>query len=148
MDAGAVGPCPGDRWTGATGFIHDNVRAAMQKHPAPEDCEYYLCGPPVMISAVLATLARLGVEVAGFDAAAMPTAPILPPSVERLLTDDDYYKRINLMALRNTRIGNLLGLSSLTLPLPEPGCGLMLFGKPFGEGALCRLGAAAEKALA
>ena len=34
----------------------------MQDHPAPEDCEYYLCGPPVMISAVLATLARLGVE--------------------------------------------------------------------------------------
>jgi Na+-transporting NADH:ubiquinone oxidoreductase subunit F len=31
-------------------------------HPAPEDCEYYLCGPPVMISAVLATLTRLGVE--------------------------------------------------------------------------------------
>ncbi|MGV0877837.1 NADH:ubiquinone reductase (Na(+)-transporting) subunit F [Martelella sp. FLE1502] len=55
-------PAPGDRWTGATGFIHDNVRAAMQNHPAPEDCEYYLCGPPVMISAVLATLARLGVE--------------------------------------------------------------------------------------
>ncbi len=92
--------------------------------------------------------AKWALRVAGFDAAAMPTAPILPPSVERLLTDDDYYKRINLMALRNTRIGNLLGLSSLTLPLPEPGCGLMLFGKPFGEGALCRLGAAAEKALA
>lgn len=55
-------PAPGDRWTGATGFIHENVRAAMQKHPAPEDCEYYLCGPPVMISAVLTTLAQLGVE--------------------------------------------------------------------------------------
>lgn len=55
-------PAPGDRWTGATGFIHENVRAAMQRHPAPEDCEYYLCGPPVMISAVLSTLQRLGVE--------------------------------------------------------------------------------------
>lgn len=55
-------PAPGDRWTGATGFIHDTVRLALQTHPAPEDCEYYLCGPPVMISAVLATLARLGVE--------------------------------------------------------------------------------------
>lgn len=55
-------PAPGDRWTGATGFIHDSVRRAMAGHPAPEDCEYYLCGPPVMISAVLATLERLGVE--------------------------------------------------------------------------------------
>lgn len=55
-------PAPGDRWTGATGFIHETVRRAMQGHGAPEDCEYYLCGPPVMISAVLAMLARLGVE--------------------------------------------------------------------------------------
>ncbi|WP_417606045.1 NADH:ubiquinone reductase (Na(+)-transporting) subunit F [Primorskyibacter flagellatus] len=55
-------PAPGDRWTGATGFIHEIVRAALSNHPAPEDCEYYLCGPPVMISAVLAMLARLGVE--------------------------------------------------------------------------------------
>jgi len=55
-------PAPGDRWTGMTGFIHNTLWDAMRKHPAPEDCEYYLCGPPVMISAVLATLARLGVE--------------------------------------------------------------------------------------
>ena len=55
-------PAPGDRWTGATGFIHDTLRAEMSGHPTPEDCEYYLCGPPVMISAVLATLERLGVE--------------------------------------------------------------------------------------
>ncbi|MBF9029027.1 NADH:ubiquinone reductase (Na(+)-transporting) subunit F [Rhodobacterales bacterium HKCCE3408] len=55
-------PAPGDRWTGATGFIHETLRREMQAHPAPEECEYYLCGPPVMISAVLATLARMGVE--------------------------------------------------------------------------------------
>ncbi len=55
-------PAPGDRWQGATGFVHDTVRAALSKHPAPEDCEYYLCGPPVMISAVLHMLAKLGVE--------------------------------------------------------------------------------------
>lgn len=57
-------PAPGDRWTGATGFIHETLRAELANHPAPEDCEYYLCGPPVMISAVLATLDRLGVEPA------------------------------------------------------------------------------------
>jgi Na+-transporting NADH:ubiquinone oxidoreductase subunit F len=55
-------PAPADRWTGATGFIHDTVRKMLERHPAPDDCEYYLCGPPVMISAVLAMLARLGVE--------------------------------------------------------------------------------------
>lgn len=55
-------PAPGDRWTGNTGFIHETLRREMSQHPAPEDCEYYLCGPPVMISAVLSTLQDLGVE--------------------------------------------------------------------------------------
>ncbi len=55
-------PAPGDRWTGASGFIHEILRAEMAGHAGPEECEYYLCGPPVMISAVLATLQRLGVE--------------------------------------------------------------------------------------
>jgi len=55
-------PAPGDRWTGEAGFIHQTVRKTMSAHPAPEDCEYYLCGPPVMISAVIATLEQLGVE--------------------------------------------------------------------------------------
>ena len=55
-------PAPGDRWRGATGFVHEAMRSALTGHPAPEDCEYYLCGPPVMISAVLSTLDELGVE--------------------------------------------------------------------------------------
>ena len=55
-------PAHSDRWTGATGFVHDIVRQALATHPAPDECEYYLCGPPVMISAVLAMLDRLGVE--------------------------------------------------------------------------------------
>jgi Na+-transporting NADH:ubiquinone oxidoreductase subunit F len=55
-------PAPGDRWMGATGFIHETLRAELAGHKSPEACEYYLCGPPVMISAVLATLSRLGVE--------------------------------------------------------------------------------------
>lgn len=55
-------PAHSDRWTGATGFIHDIARKALASHPAPDECEYYLCGPPVMISAVLAMLDRLGIE--------------------------------------------------------------------------------------
>ncbi len=56
-------PRPVDDWQGATGFIHKVVEARFLKdHPAPEDCEYYLCGPPLMIKAVLAMLADAGVE--------------------------------------------------------------------------------------
>jgi Na+-transporting NADH:ubiquinone oxidoreductase subunit F len=54
---------PEDNWTGYTGFIHnvlfDNY---LKDHPAPEDCEYYMCGPPVMNAAVIKMLKSLGVE--------------------------------------------------------------------------------------
>ncbi|MCE8512580.1 amidase [Ruegeria pomeroyi] len=85
--------------------------------------------------------------VAGFDAVLMPTAPILPPDRDRLLSDHDYYVSENLLALRNTRIGNLMGLSGLSLPTGMPACGLMMLGRPDGEEALLRVGAAAEQAL-
>jgi Na+-transporting NADH:ubiquinone oxidoreductase subunit F len=50
-------------WSGATGFIHKVAyERYLKDHPAPEDCEYYLCGPPVMIGAVFAMLEDLGVE--------------------------------------------------------------------------------------
>lgn len=84
---------------------------------------------------------------AAYDAVLIPTAAILPPDAARLLSDPDYFTGENLLALRNTRIGNLLGLSALTLPTGTPACGIMLMGRPFGEEALLRLGAAAEKTL-
>ena len=56
-------PLPEDNWTGHTGFIHQVVYDEYLKdHPAPEDCEYYLCGPPPMVAAVLKMLEDLGVE--------------------------------------------------------------------------------------
>jgi Na+-transporting NADH:ubiquinone oxidoreductase subunit F len=56
-------PKPEDNWTGHTGFIHQVLHDQYLKHhPAPEDCEYYMCGPPVMNSAVIAMLENLGVE--------------------------------------------------------------------------------------
>jgi len=56
-------PLPEDRWTGATGFIHDVLREQyLNKHPAPEDIEYYLCGPGVMNKAVIDMLLSLGVD--------------------------------------------------------------------------------------
>ncbi len=84
---------------------------------------------------------------AGFDAVLAPTAPILPPNLDRLMNDHDYYVTENLLALRNTRIGNLMGLAALTLPTGTPGCGLMMLGYPGSEEALLRLGSAAEGVL-
>ena len=56
-------PLPEDEWTGKTGFIHqvlyDNY---LKDHPAPEDVEYYLCGPPMMLKACMDMLDSLGVE--------------------------------------------------------------------------------------
>ena len=94
-----------------------------------------------------ASRAKWNARVAGFDAVLAPTSPILPPETERMMSDHDYYVTENLLALRNTRVGNVLGLSALTLPTGTPACGIMFLGKPMGEAALLRLGAAAEKAL-
>lgn len=82
-----------------------------------------------------------------YDAVLMPSAPILPPDADRLMTDDDYYVTENLLALRNTRVGNLMGLCAVTLPTDTPSCGLMLCGAPFGEERLLSVAAAAETAL-
>ncbi len=56
-------PVPEDEWTGYTGFIHEVLyENYLKEHPAPEDCEYYLCGPPMMTRAVINMLEGLGVE--------------------------------------------------------------------------------------
>ena len=86
-------------------------------------------------------------RVAGFDAVLVPTSPILPPNADRLMTDENYYVTENLLALRNTRIGNMMGLCVLTLPTSQPSCGLSIMAPAFQEGRLLRLGAAAERAL-
>jgi Na+-transporting NADH:ubiquinone oxidoreductase subunit F len=56
-------PLEEDNWEGYTGFIHQVLHDEYLKdHPAPEDCEYYMCGPPMMNDAVQQMLAELGVE--------------------------------------------------------------------------------------
>ena len=56
-------PLPEDNWSGATGFVHqylyDNY---LVDHPAPEDCEFYMCGPPMMNKAAGEMIYNLGVE--------------------------------------------------------------------------------------
>ena len=56
-------PRKGEPWDGYTGFIHAVVlEHYLERHPAPEEAEYYLCGPPVMSAAVVQMLEDLGVE--------------------------------------------------------------------------------------
>ncbi|PAJ73194.1 NADH:ubiquinone reductase (Na(+)-transporting) subunit F [Pseudoalteromonas sp. NBT06-2] len=56
-------PQPEDNWTGYTGFIHNVLlENYLNEHEAPEDCEYYMCGPPMMNAAVISMLKELGVE--------------------------------------------------------------------------------------
>jgi Na+-transporting NADH:ubiquinone oxidoreductase subunit F len=54
---------PEDEWTGFTGFIHNVLYDNFLKdHPAPEDCEYYMCGPPIMNESVINMLLDMGVD--------------------------------------------------------------------------------------
>ena len=56
-------PLPEDNWDGYTGFIHNVLyENYLKNHKAPEDCEFYMCGPPIMNSSVIAMLESLGVE--------------------------------------------------------------------------------------
>ncbi|MCA2018111.1 NADH:ubiquinone reductase (Na(+)-transporting) subunit F [Vibrio tritonius] len=56
-------PTPEDNWDGYTGFIHNVVyENYLRDHEAPEDCEYYMCGPPIMNASVINMLHNLGVE--------------------------------------------------------------------------------------
>ncbi|APR66858.1 MAG: NADH:ubiquinone reductase (Na(+)-transporting) subunit F [Thalassolituus sp.] len=56
-------PQPEDNWDGLTGFIHNVLfEEYLKNHPAPEDCEFYMCGPPIMNQSVIKMLLDLGVE--------------------------------------------------------------------------------------
>ncbi len=56
-------PLPDDNWEGYTGFIHLVLYDQyLKNHPAPEDIQYYICGPPMMLDSVLEMLDNLGVE--------------------------------------------------------------------------------------
>ena len=56
-------PQPEDNWEGYTGYIHDILyKNYLKEHQAPEDCEFYMCGPPMMNTAVVDMLEEMGVE--------------------------------------------------------------------------------------
>lgn len=85
--------------------------------------------------------------VAGFDAVLLPTSPILPPDVARLNDDADYFVTQNMLTLRNTRLGNVLGLPGISLPTGRDACGLMAFGRAGADLDLLRVATAIEAAL-
>jgi len=131
----------------------DTIEAAPQKM-FPRILERFRSGAGFTAADYVAGWRRLRAlrriwadRVAGADAVILPTAPILPPQANRLMTDDAYYVAENLLALRNTRIANLLGLSAVTLPAGAPSCGISLMGPAHGEARLRRLAQAAEAAL-
>ncbi|MGJ8616134.1 MAG: amidase [Sulfitobacter sp.] len=106
-------------------------------------------GPDYVAAWAKLEVARMGYDqaVAGYDAVLLPSAPIMPPNLEKLTQDHDYFVSQNLLALRNTRIGNLMGVCALTLPTGTPSCGLMMMCPPDMEESLLRLGIAVEEAL-
>ena len=131
------------------GWWRDKVEAAPEKM-FPQILERVRGGRDVSGADYVAAWTRLreirrefAIATAGYDAVIMPAAPIMPPDAARLLADDGYYKQQNLLALRNTRIGNLLDLVSLTLPTATPSCGLLLNAPKTDENRLLRLAQAA-----
>ncbi|MEE9299645.1 MAG: amidase family protein [Alphaproteobacteria bacterium] len=94
---------------------------------------------------------RLHGRMASFDALLCPTVAISPPPIAELEPGGEAYLAANNRALRNTRLGNFLNCSALTLPCGEDGrglpVGLMLMAPPFAENRLLHLGKAIEAAL-
>ena len=137
----------------AYGIWRDTIEAAPEKMFS-RILERFRTGANVSAADYVAGWRRLEAlrviwraRTAGFDAVILSTSPILPPDANRLLTDDAYYVTENLLSLRNTRIGNLMGVSALTLPTSQPSCGISFMAGPGEEARLLRLGAAAERAL-
>ena len=82
-----------------------------------------------------------------FDITLAPTTPILPPKTQDLLKNNSYFSERNLLTLRNTRLANLMGLPSLSLPTEINFCGLMLMGKPLQDIQLLSIGKKVESIL-
>jgi len=138
----------------AYGAWKDEIEAAPDKMFQPI-LSRFRAGRDVLASDYLAAWHRLAqireifaAKTAGYDAVIMPSSAVLPPNIDRLLNDTGYFDTENLFALRNTRIGNLMGSASLTLPTGVPSTGIMFTAAPMSEHKLLRIGAAAEPALA
>lgn len=103
-----------------------------------------------LLQARAALIAQFAPKTKGLAALVCPTVPIVPPPIAALAQDDDY-RRINLMALRNTTVFNLLDGCAGSIPMNRTGeapTGLMLAAPAGQDRVLFSLMAAAEQALA
>lgn len=89
-------------------------------------------------------------RMAGYHAVLAPTVPIVPPPLSEVEASADAYSHANMMALRNTRLGNMLPCCALTVPCPGAAmpAGLMLMGPADADRAILRTGAAVDATLA
>lgn len=137
----------------AYGLWKDQIEAAPDKMFG-EICVRFRGGANVTAPEFVAAWRRLDqlrdqfwAGVAGFDGVLLPSSPILPPNADRLMDDHDYYVTENLLALRNTRIGNLMKAAAITVPTETPSAGIMLMAPPLQEARLLRNAASIEAAL-
>ena len=103
-----------------------------------------------LAAARAAIIREMDASTAPFDALIMPTAPIVPPTIAELEPEAEY-NRVNLLALRNTALGNFLDRCAISLPCTATGeapVGLMLMGETMGDAKLFAIAAAVEAALA
>ena len=120
----------------------------------PEILNRFRSGKHILAADYISAWARLRAlrvlweeKTRSYDAVILPTSQILPPNLERLLKVGEYYKKQNLLALKNTRIANLLGLAALTLPTGIPSVGFMLMSQANSEEKLLSFGVEIEKIL-
>jgi aspartyl-tRNA(Asn)/glutamyl-tRNA(Gln) amidotransferase subunit A len=87
-------------------------------------------------------------RIARFDALALPTCALVAPEIAALEADAELFAKKNLLALRNTSVGNFFDCPAISLPLPVAGLpvGLMLMAQPMADRRLFALGAAIEAA--
>ena len=132
------GKAIGDRWDLVFWAIRDRVASGREISAA----DYILA---------MKEIGKLRVqfrsETIGYDGVLLPASPVMPPRIDRLLSDRKYMAEYNLHALRNTRIANLMDVPALTLPTGTPSTGLMIMGHRNEDIALLGMGTAMESAL-
>ncbi|MCO5092980.1 amidase [Bosea sp. (in: a-proteobacteria)] len=112
-----------------------------------QDCADYIR----LVQERTAFVAAMRDEVSAFDALAMPTVPVIAPTIAECDADDEAYTRINLLVLRNPALINVMDGCAISLPMQRAGeapAGLTLARAGGGDAALFAIAMAAEAALA